>query len=211
MTNEKMWRLNEIFLAPYMQLATALIGKSREGGGNMFRHQIDTMGILIDYGYIEPVLLKASIVHDIIEDVPDFNRNQLLSVDYDSPSVYELVLEVTRNEGENKADFLTRILDRGSRNARLLKSADRISNMISLGFVNNTEFVARYTEETADYVVPIAESVDSNMLFELNCLVESRRDAIKTGAIPKCRRCPIVRSRPADISKARNHLNIQNT
>jgi (p)ppGpp synthase/HD superfamily hydrolase len=175
MTNEKMWRLNEIFLAPYMQLATALIGKSREGGGNMFRHQLDTMTILIDYGYIEPVLLKGSIVHDLIEDAPEFNRNQLLSVDYDSPAVYELVLEVSRRENETKADFLTRINETGSRHARLLKSADRISNMISLGFVNKPEFVARYTEETARYVFPIAESVDSNMLLELRNLVESRR------------------------------------
>jgi (p)ppGpp synthase/HD superfamily hydrolase len=179
MTNEKMWRLNEIFLAPYMQLATTLIGKSREGGGNMFRHQLDTMTILIDYGYIEPVLLKASIVHDLIEDVPEFNRNQLLSVDYDSPAVYELVLEVTRNKNETKAEFLTRIREHGSHSARLLKSADRISNMISLGFVNKPEFVARYTEETVTYVLPIAESVDKNMLIELNCLVESRRNALK--------------------------------
>jgi (p)ppGpp synthase/HD superfamily hydrolase len=189
MTNEKMWRLNEIFLAPYMQLATALIGKSREGGGNMFRHQLDTMTILIDYGYIEPVLLKASIVHDLIEDVPDFNRNLLLSVDYDSPAVYELVLEVSRAEGETKAKFLTRILERGSRNARLLKSADRISNMISLGFVNNPEFVTRYTDETARHVLPIAESVDGNMLFELKCLVESRQEGIKQSGILNCKPC----------------------
>jgi (p)ppGpp synthase/HD superfamily hydrolase len=178
MTNEKMWRLNEIFLAPYMQLATALIGKSREGGGTMFRHQLDTMTILIDYGYIEPVLLKASIVHDLIEDAPEFNRNQLLSVDYDSPAVYELVLEVSRRANETKPDFLTRIHKSGSRHARLLKSADRISNMISLGFVNKPEFVARYTEETACYVFPIAESVDSNMLFELHSLVASRRKCL---------------------------------
>ncbi|MDR2659336.1 MAG: hypothetical protein LBC27_05025 [Spirochaetaceae bacterium] len=179
MTNEKMWRLKEIFLAPYMQLATTLIGKSREGGGNMFRHQLDTMTILIDYGYIEPVLLKASIVHDLIEDAPEFNRNQLLSIDYDSPAVYELVLEVTRDKDESKAEFLTRILEHGSYSARLLKSADRISNMISLGFVNKPEFVTRYTEETVNYVFPIAESVDGNMLIELHSLVESRRKGIE--------------------------------
>jgi (p)ppGpp synthase/HD superfamily hydrolase len=161
-----------------MQLATTLIGKSREGGGNMFRHQLDTMTILIDYGYIEPVLLKASIVHDLIEDAPEFNRNQLLSVDYDSPAVYELVLEVSRKSGETKADFLTRILKSGSHSARLLKSADRISNMISLGFVNKREFVVRYIKETARYVFPIAESVDGNMLLELRSLVESRSKSL---------------------------------
>ncbi|MDR0410259.1 MAG: hypothetical protein LBH18_07705, partial [Spirochaetaceae bacterium] len=104
------------------------------------------------------------------------------SIDYDSPAVYELVLEVTRDKNEVKSDFLTRIREHGSHNARVLKSADRISNMISLGFVNKPEFVARYTEETASYVLPIAESVDQNMLIELNCLVESRRNALKKSA-----------------------------
>jgi GTP pyrophosphokinase len=180
-----MWRLNEIFLAPYMQLATALIGKSRESGGNMFRHQLDTMAILIDYGYIEPVLLKAAVVHDLIEDIPGFDCGRLLSLDCDSHAVYELVLEVTKREGEIKKDFLSRILDHGSHNAKLLKSADRISNMISLGYVNDPEFVVRYTEETVRYVYPIAEQVDKNMLFELSCLVESRRKGLIVNNIPQ--------------------------
>ena len=92
MTTEEMLRLKGAYLAPYMQLATALIGKTREGGGNMFRHQLDTMATLIDYGYIDSVLLKAAIVHDLFEDIPDFNRNLLLNVDYESPAVYELVM-----------------------------------------------------------------------------------------------------------------------
>jgi (p)ppGpp synthase/HD superfamily hydrolase len=178
MTTEEMLRLKGTFMAPYMQLATALMGKTREGGGNMFRHQIDTMATLIDYGHIDSVLLKASIVHDLFEDVPDFNRNLLLNVDYESHAVYELVMEVTHRNDETKPEFLTRILETGSNNAKLLKVADRISNMISLGFVINTEFIHRYTEETVSYVYPIAEQVDGDMLSELQSLVESRRKYI---------------------------------
>jgi len=175
MTSEQMMLLKGTYLAPYMQLATALIGKTREGGGNMFRHQFDTMAILIDYGHIESVLLKASLVHDIIEDVPDFNHNLLLSIDFESPAVYDLVLQVTRNPGETKGDFLTRVRESGSRYAKLLKCADRISNMISLGYVNDTSFITRYTEETVKYIFPIAEEVDKKMLDELESLVASRR------------------------------------
>ncbi|MDR0473637.1 MAG: hypothetical protein LBH43_08225 [Treponema sp.] len=175
MTTEEMLRLKNTFLAPYIQLATALIGKSREGGGNMFRHQLDTMATLIDYGYIDSIILKAAIVHDLLEDIPEFNRNILFQVDFESAQVYDLVMEVTRYSGESKAEFLTRILNSGSRNAKILKVADRISNMISLGFVVNTEFISRYTEETVRYIFPIAEQVDMNMLTELKHLVESRR------------------------------------
>ncbi|MDR2094319.1 MAG: hypothetical protein LBP76_02225 [Treponema sp.] len=178
MTTDEMYILSGTHLAPYIHLATALIGKTRHGGGNMFRHQLDTMTILIDYGYINSVLLKASIVHDLIEDIPDFSHNRLLNVDYESPAVYDLVLEVTRFPGETKADFLTRIFETGSHNAKVLKVADRISNMISLGFVNKPEFLIRYTEETVKYILPIADEVDKAMLGELNSLVESRRKYI---------------------------------
>jgi len=175
MTTEEMLRLKGTFMAPYMQLATALIGKTREGGGNMFRHQFDTMATLIDYGYIDSVLLKASIVHDLFEDVPDFNRNLLLQVDFESAAVYELVMQVTRLPEETKPQFLTRILETGSRQAKVLKVADRISNMIALGFVVNTDFIHRYTEETTQFILPMAEQVDKSMLSELKSLVSSRQ------------------------------------
>jgi (p)ppGpp synthase/HD superfamily hydrolase len=171
----QMLQLKGTHLAPYIQLATALIGKAREGGGNMFRHQIDTMATLIDYGYTDSVLLKASIVHDLLEDIPEFSHNTVMEIDYESPAVYDLVMEVTRQKTESKPEFLTRIRERGSHQAKILKVADRISNMISLGFVNKHEFICRYTEETVKYIFPIAEEVDLDMLRELTDLVESRR------------------------------------
>ena len=130
------------------------------------------------------MLLKASIVHDLIEDVPDFNRNLLLSIDYESPLVYDLVMEVTRTVDETKPEFLTRILETGSHNAKVLKVADRISNMISLGFVINHNFISRYTDETVRYIYPIAEEVDRSMLSELQSLVESRRSYL-SAIVPK--------------------------
>ena len=49
----------------------ALIGVKRRSGSNMFRHQISTMGILLDYKITDPVLLKAAVIHDLFEDAPD--------------------------------------------------------------------------------------------------------------------------------------------
>jgi (p)ppGpp synthase/HD superfamily hydrolase len=173
---DDMLRLKQMHLAPYMQLATALIGNLRRSGGNMFRHQLDTMAILIDYGYIDSVLLKASIIHDLIEDVPGFDRDRILEIDEESADVLKLVLEVTRRPIEVKAEFLSRIREFGSDKARVLKSADRISNMISLGYVTDVEFVRRYTDETENLVFPIAELADLRMLIELQELVATRRE-----------------------------------
>lgn len=175
MNTQAMLQLKSIYLAPYLQLATALIGKSRYAGGNMFRHQIDTMGILIDYGYIDSVLLKASVIHDLVEDVPGFDPNLILEIDSESRQVYDLVMEVTKKEGQQKADYLRGIIEHGSEKAKILKCADRISNMISLGFVSNPAFIERYCDETEYFIFPIALEVDYNMYQELISLVITRR------------------------------------
>jgi len=172
-----MERLRQAVLAPYIQLATALIGKPRRCGGNMFRHQMDTLGILIDYGYVDHILLKAAVIHDLIEDDPTFRKADITSLP-DGQQVLALVLEVSRAPTETKADFLTRIRKKGSQNAKVLKLADRLSNMIGLGLVNDLSFIKRYILETALYVYPIADEIDENMARELRDLISSRMDLL---------------------------------
>jgi GTP pyrophosphokinase len=178
MDQDSMFRLRDMHLAPYIQLATSLIGKPRRSGGNMFRHQLDTMTILMDYGYIDSVILKASLIHDLLEDVPEFDRDAILSIDRESADVYRLVLEVTHRPIETKFEFLARIRDFGSLRAKVLKSADRISNMISLGYVTDIAFIKRYTDETENHVFPIARLADQRMLTELKDLVATRRESL---------------------------------
>ena len=178
MDQQHMLQLKNIFLAPYMQIATALIGKGRRAGGNMFRHQLDTMTILIDYGYIDGILLKASVIHDVVEDIPGFDHNIIKTCDEDGNEVLDLVLEVTKRDGEQKNDFLRRIIETGSHKAKVLKCADRISNMISLGFVTDEKFIERYCDETEYFIFPIALEVDYNMYQELISLVMTRRQVL---------------------------------
>lgn len=186
MDRARMLQLKSIYLAPYMQLATQLIGKARHAGGNMFRHQMDTMAILIDYGYIDSVLLKASCVHDTIEDIPGFDVNQIIETDSDGPEVYKLVMEVTRDPKQDKKDYLRAIIESGSQKAKILKCADRISNMISLGFVTDCAFIERYCDETEFFILPIAIEVDYNMYQELIKLIITRRKFLEdTGYIDR--------------------------
>src|SRR5205809_2740673 len=128
-------QLANITLAPYIVKAMALIGVKRRSGSNMFRHQISTMGILLDYKITDPMLLKASVIHDLFEDaatMPGVTEEEIRRIDSDGPSVYELVMEVTiRIVGgvrEPKSEYLLRIMQSGSARAKVLKLADRISN-----------------------------------------------------------------------------------
>ena len=177
--------LTNLTLAPYIVKATALIGVHRRGGSNMFRHQISTLGILLDYHIVDPVLLKAAVVHDLFEDAPSMpgvSKEEISQLDADGPAVYDLVMEVTiRKENgvrEPKPDYLLRIMLKGSSRARTLKLADRISNLFALGFVHDVEFVKRYVDETRDYILPYAEQVNANMFRELSDLVENRRKLV---------------------------------
>src|SRR5205814_1254652 len=173
--------LGRITLAPYIVKAMALIGVRRRAGSNMFRHQLSTMAILLDYKIIDPVLLKAAVIHDLFEDAPTMpgvSEEEIKRVDADGPAVYDLVMEVTvrKTDGvkEAKSDYLLRIMTTGTRRARLLKLADRISNITALGYVHDAAFVGKYLHQTRTYVLPYAEQVNADMFRELSHLVESR-------------------------------------
>lgn len=178
--------LANITLAPYIVKAMALIGVRRRSGSNMFRHQISTMGILLDYKMIDPVLLKAAVIHDLFEDAPNMpgvTEEEIKQIDADGPAVYELVMEVTIRfvDGvrEPKSEYLHRVLQKGSNNARILKLADRISNITALGFVHDLVFVKRYLLETKDNILPYAEEINADMFRELSDLVANREQMVR--------------------------------
>ena len=173
--------LGRITMAPYIVKAMALIGVKRRAGSNMFRHQIGTMAILIDYRILDPVLLKAAVIHDLFEDasaMPGVTREEITRIDSDGPAVYALVMEVTiRFAGgirEPKSEYLMRLMQTGSPRARVLKLADRISNLTALGFVHDVAFVKRYLQETRAYILPFAEQINRDMFRELTDLVDNR-------------------------------------
>lgn len=175
-----------VTLAPYIVKAMALIGVKRKGGSNMFRHQISTMAILLDYKIVDPVLLKAAVIHDLFEDaagMPGVTEEEIQRIDSDGPAVYALVMEMTPRivDGvrEPKADYLLRVMERGTPRARVLKLADRISNLTALGFVHDVAFVARYLDETRRCILPFAECVNADMFRELTDLVENRQRLLR--------------------------------
>jgi GTP pyrophosphokinase len=177
--------LGDLRFAPYIVKAMALVGVRRRGGSNMFRHQISTFGILLDYKIVDPVLLKAALIHDLFEDaagMPGVTEAEIVGIDSDGPDVYALVMEVTVRSAdgvkEAKADYLLRLMTTGSTRAKVLKLADRISNLTALGFVHDAAFVKRYVEETTACILPFAAAINADMFRELSDLVASRSQQI---------------------------------
>jgi GTP pyrophosphokinase len=170
-------KLKKLVLAPYILKATALIGKKRNVGGNQFRHAMATLAILLDYKlFDDDVLLKASVIHDLIEDLPETNQNELRQIDEQANEVVDLVMEVSRPKGMVKAMYLKRILEHGSGNAKLIKIADRISNLTDLHRDHYTKArMSNYLDQTEKYILPMALEVNENMAVELKDLIDKRR------------------------------------
>jgi len=169
--------LRNLELAPYVLKATALIGVQRKVGGNQFRHCFSTLGILFDYKfYNNSILLKASLLHDLLEDLPEMQVDEIRWIDHESHRVVELVLEVTKRKEETKAQYLQRVLHIGSRNAMLLKCADRISNLTDLHRdTHSDQKISDYLDQTEQFVIPMAQRVNADMVIELTDLVAKRR------------------------------------
>lgn len=172
--------LKNLVLAPYILKAMALIGIQRLVGGNQFRHSFMVLGILLDYKlFNDSVLLKAAMLHDLFEDIPETSIEDVRSIDDDSRNVVDLVLEVTKRPGERKEDYLRRILENGSRNAMILKSADRISNITDLHRdTHSDQGISEYLDQTERFVIPMASKVNEDMVIELTDLVAKRRRII---------------------------------
>lgn len=173
--------LKNLILAPYILKATALIGISRKVGGNQFRHSFSTLGILLDYKYFnDSILLKASLIHDLLEDLPETQVDEVRSTDYEGNEVVNLVLEVTRLREETKVQYMQRVLDTGSVRARVLKCADRISNLTDLHRDTHPDHkISDYLDQTEKYILPMARQVNADMVIELTDLIARRRNIIR--------------------------------
>ena len=182
--------LKNLILAPYILKATALISVGRKVGGNQFRHSFATLGILLDYKYFQDsVLLKASLLHDLLEDLPATEVEDIRNIDYDGSKVVDLVLEVTKRTSETKPQYLQRLLETGSQNAKILKCADRISNLTDLHLDTHVnKKISQYLDQTEAYVLPMAKQVNKDLVIELTDLVAKRRVLCKLGFTAKVKK-----------------------
>lgn len=129
--------------------------------------------MLLDYKYYnESILLKASLLHDLLEDLPGTGVEEAIWNDIEGHEVVKLVLEVTKDKDEKKHDYLKRVLNMGLVNALRLKCADRISNLTDL---HRDTFpdqkISDYLDQTEKYVIPMAHKVNADMAIELTDLV----------------------------------------
>jgi GTP pyrophosphokinase len=79
-----------------------------------------------------------------------------------------------------KEVYLRNILEHGSVRAKILKCADRISNLTDLHTdTHSIKKINDYLDQTEKWVLPMAEQVNPDMFRELSDLIVSRRKYAK--------------------------------
>jgi len=61
-----------------------------------------------------------------------------------------------------------------------LKLADRISNLISLGWVHDRKFVEKTIAETRKHILPYAHDINADMDRELRDLISLREESLSS-------------------------------
>jgi GTP pyrophosphokinase/guanosine-3',5'-bis(diphosphate) 3'-pyrophosphohydrolase len=163
--------------------------QTRASGDPYFAHPIEVAGILTDYR-LDTATIVTALLHDVIEDT------EVTREDIDrlfGPEVGELVEGVTKLSNleiaadyKRQAENLRKFILAVSKDVRVLlvKLADRLHNMRTLGFIKNAAKRERIARETLEIYAPLARSIGCHRICsELEDLAFSHLQPVARNAI----------------------------
>jgi GTP pyrophosphokinase/guanosine-3',5'-bis(diphosphate) 3'-pyrophosphohydrolase len=145
--------------------------QKRASGDPYFAHPIEVAGILTDYR-LDTATIVTALLHDVIEDTP-VTRAEI--DDLFGAEIGELVEGVTKlsklelsSEHLRQAENLRKFILAISKDVRVLmvKLADRLHNMRTLGFIVSPAKRERIARETLDIYAPLARSIGVHRICE---------------------------------------------
>ncbi len=138
-------------------------GYVRKSGEDYFYHCLNTANILMLHGINDEEVLSTALLHDCIEDMPNCKESTIQELT-NNKIAHSVVLlskkkDINYKEDKNMNEYLNAILQ--DRCATLVKIADRMHNISTLGanFTENAKI--RKREETKKYFIPFVENAIS--------------------------------------------------
>jgi GTP diphosphokinase / guanosine-3',5'-bis(diphosphate) 3'-diphosphatase len=163
--------------------------QKRASGDPYFAHPIEVAGILTDYR-MDSATIVTALLHDVIEDT-DVTREEIAKTF--GEEIADLVEGVTKlsklalgSEYKRQAENLRKFILAISRDVRVLlvKLADRLHNMRTLGFIKNAAKRERIARETLEIYAPLARSIGCHRIcIELEELAFSHLNPVARDAI----------------------------
>jgi GTP pyrophosphokinase/guanosine-3',5'-bis(diphosphate) 3'-pyrophosphohydrolase len=163
--------------------------QTRASGDPYFAHPIEVAGILTEYR-LDTATIVTALLHDVIEDTP-VSRADIENLF--GAEVAELVEGVTKlskleltaehmRQAENLRKFILAI----SKDVRVLlvKLADRLHNMRTIGFIKTPAKRERIARETLDIYAPLARNIGCHRICsELEELAFEQLNPVARNAI----------------------------
>lgn len=175
--------------------------QTRASGDPYFAHPIEVAGILTEYR-LDTETIVTALLHDLIEDTV-VTRQEVEKLF--GPEVAELVEGVTKlsqlelaSEHTRQAENLRKFILAISKDVRVLmvKLADRLHNMRTLGFIKSPAKRERIARETLDIYAPLARNIGCHRICtELEELAFTHLNPVARGAI--IRRLEVLRTSQA--------------
>ena len=137
--------------------------QTRASGDPYFAHPIEVAGILTEYR-LDTAAICTALLHDVIEDTEASRLDVAALFGEEIAELVEGVTKLSRlelqSEHARQAENLRKFILAISKDVRVLlvKLADRLHNMRTLGFVN-PEKRERIARETIDIYAPLARSI----------------------------------------------------
>src|SRR5215467_12916764 len=165
--------------------------QKRASGDPYFSHPLEVAGILTDLKLDTPTIATA-LLHDTVEDtsatIEDINENFGAEIAGLVDGVTKLSQLELFSERTKQAENFRKLMLAMSNDIRVLlvKLADRLHNMRTLGFITDEEKRRRIAQETVDIYAPLAGRIGmQNMREELEDLAfdelepEARESIVK--------------------------------
>ncbi|MCK6417534.1 MAG: HD domain-containing protein, partial [Alphaproteobacteria bacterium] len=146
-------------------------GQTRASGEPYFTHPSEVAAILADMGMDQDTVVTA-ILHDTLEDTAASYDDLKSSFGDEVASLVNGVSKLTRIESQTvegkQAENFRKLLLAMSEDIRVLlvKLADRLHNMRTIGAITNAEKMRRIALETLEIYAPLAERVGIHTLKE---------------------------------------------
>lgn len=160
----------------------------RASGDPYFAHPIEVAGILTDYR-LDSASIVTALLHDVIEDTPTTRDDIAEGFGAEIAELVEGVTKLSRlelaAEHTRQAENLRKFILAISKDVRVLmvKLADRLHNMRTLGFVAPAKR-ERISRETLDIYAPLARNIGCHRIStELEELAFSHLNPVARGAI----------------------------
>lgn len=158
-------------------------GQLRRGNGNIpyIVHPEKVVSTLLEWGELpKSNVISVAWGHDLLEDTT-VSEKEILAVS--NQEVLDCIKELTCPENGNKKQYLKFIADKGTRNALVIKLADRINNSKDFLELKGPLYALQYLH-AADALIPALEKLSTDKVVE-NGLLEYKKLDDKLSSLAK--------------------------